>query len=772
MTGPTPPVQLNGNNYKLEGRYNNTNDNNDFIQPDDQFWRWTRVYARTITAAQHLPTAQLLGQATLVEFSPGCTAMISIAELATVVMDDSYCQLLWIMVRTIEKGLRAGGRGRCTFEWTRDMMGEYVDDDRGVDETQDAAKARQEDAQIELQLAERRNAAAGFKFRALGKNRVGPTQSTDSSTTSSNNSNSWKTLDPGTKSKQAAKGKTEDRYKKCFADIGLRQQDDQWFLVSRSGLEDRVFAMLSIWLEAVLGGTEFPVSGPLPFGLSSFDLDSIPVSTLRGCWRKKIVSGRVLVLPDADPEPPKEQDFTTGQPVLSSRIKNQDFLLLTAAALWSLFDNSLQRVPNCFCTFQSAGGDFLQCQGWDDGWLLWHTFSGTCPCQQTDEGCNANNIRIALSETEQGVRLDSRTPCALGWLAKGRDSPNSPIWKTMPVTTRFRREKLVKYKVKEIQALAQLSVPLAVAPQLGGAISFAKQHFTVANSIDSESIIAMERAAAAVVLLFDEKRNIHLTLDGADVIEMCCMQFLREMGCDTEDIKLPPFSHATALMRMQTWYNSVFVSSRKTRFTGDHLVRQATKKVSELLDTAKRVYTEDATLVYWLMEDVLRGGFCQATKPPRFEHTSWHQLASAAPPLILVVGEIHDDFVTLTGARPRHLTLRIQVNNRNRSLLSRGSRFEFRRYFIPEFYTASVPGGILASRETITRWTAQAQLYFQAEVATTANKISFGDAPTEMENTFEVVKQSSSKGVDKEFTFGGCECLCGEKTKKCLHYIQ
>ena len=107
----------------------------------------------------------------------------------------------------------------------------------------------------------------------------------------------------------------------------------------------------------------------------------------------------------------------------------------------------------------------------------------------------------------------------------------------------------MKYPVKEFQALAQLSVPVIVTPQIGGAITFSKQNYQVAHSIDHDSILAMETAAAAAVLIFDEKRRIHLLCNGADIIEILRLQYLRNGGLLGSS--LPDFTHSTPLLRLQ-----------------------------------------------------------------------------------------------------------------------------------------------------------------------------------------------------------------------------
>lgn len=323
----------------------------------------------------------------------------------------------------------------------------------------------------------------------------------------------------------------------------------------------------------------------------------------------------------------------------------------------------------------------------------------------------------------------------------------------MNTTPEFKQKKLPKYEVTEFQAVAQLSVPVAVTPLIGGAVTFSKRHYEIANSIDHESIIAMERAATVVVLIYDERRGVYLTCDGADIIEMCCIQFLREIGYDTS--YLPPFSHATALLRLQTWYSSNFVSVRGTNITGDHLVRQATRKISGLIKTTKEALQRDTTLLYWLLEDILRDNSGQAIKAPQSQHVSWHKLAFAAPPLVFVVGDLDDQFLTLNG--------RWCISNTK-------STHTFRKLFGLSDKN-SVPGGIVGSQEIMKRWFVQAYSYTHAKLVSTTDKVIYGKEPADAEYTYEAYELNKD-----EATFGGSvfsNCICShEERKRCLHYIQ
>jgi hypothetical protein len=758
--------KLVGCNYRLSQDYSLGDYN--FNTP---YRDWIKIHEKTIAALQHLPAAQVLGHATLVRTPSQHTAMVSIAEAATVSMDENYCQLLWVMIQLIEKALRSDGKGHCWYYWQHEISYQehltmYMGLNSGERLGRELAgglvqqlveiKDQQQKIQDELEAVRRQN---NDILRLLTAISQGSHEQGSSSTVVEE-----EVATPSTATKTPTK-----YYTPYSTTLGLRQKGGQWFLCSnKNGVESKAFAVLIDWLEAQLGETSFKASSsslPLPRWINLRDENKSHARSeilaanffkeTGSCWRQKILGGNVLELPiPEDVEGSSELELQKQGLFRDPRLS--DCLILTAAALWSLFDNSLERMPNCQCTFRAAGGDFIQCRRKQGRWFIWHTFSHENVC----EGKNCDgNIRIALAAEEAGQRLHTTSPCALGWFAMGRHSPDSTIWKRLPATAEFKQKTLVKYVVKEFQVQAQLSVPVVVTPQIGCAVTFSKQNYAIANSIDHDSIIAMERAAASVVLIYDESRRLHLTFDGADIIELCCVQFLREIGCNLS--YLPPFSHSSALLRLQTWYCSNFVSIRGTYFTGDHLVRQATRKVSELIEITKTAFKEDTKLLYWLLEDVLRGCSGQALKAPRCQHASWHKLAFAAPPLILVVGELDAQFLTMSGTPLRW------------SASESKSTHIFKKVFrLTGIFDNNVaPGGIAGSQETVRRWFVQGHSYVQSNLITTIDKVIYGDQPTDAEYTHEVNENNNGDKISFNHVFPNCTCTHTE-TQRCLHYIQ
>ena len=737
---------------------------------DGLYRQWIRIHEKTIAALQCLPAEQVLGQATLVRTPTQLTAMVSIAEAASVSMDEEHCQLLWVMVKLIEKSIRSDGKGYQYFRWKHEIsyaehlsrtlgsgrgmgLGEKNHDEplmRVLTELKEL-KEQQKELQHQLEATRKQNDEMLRLLRALaqGSNQHGSPMQIN--------------IEEATRSRTTADKSTQKYYTPFSVPLCARKKDGQWFLnVNNYGNESQAFLFLLDWLEAQLGGTSFKASTAFlqyinigdetNFLERSKDLTAHSLKETSGCWRKKVLRGNVLKIPTVEnakglPGLGLGEHGPFHNPELS------DCLILTAAALWSLFDHSLERMPNCQCTFRAASKDFIQCRSKQDEWFIWHTFSNESLCGGLH--CD-RNIRIALNAEEAGHRIHTTTPCALGWFAMGRHSPNSTIWNTLHTTAKFKKKKLVKYEVKELQALAQLSVPVAVSPLIGGAVTFSKRHYEIANSIDHESIIAMERAAAIVVLIYDERRGIHLICDGADVIEMCCIQFLRDIGYDTS--YLPPFSHSTALLRLQTWYSSNFVSVRGTNITGDHLVRQATRKISGLIKTAKQALERDTTLLYWLLEDILRDSSGQAIKAPQSRHVTWHKLAFAAPPLIFVVGDLDDQFLTLGGTLLRWCTSKNKPNRTFRKLFGLLGK-------------DSVPGGIVGSQEIMKRWFVQAYSYTCTKLVPTTDKVIYGKEPTDAEYTYEALERSKDEATFGDPVFSNCICS-HEERKRCLHYIQ
>lgn len=237
--------------------------------------------------------------------------MISIAEAATVSMDKNYCQLMWVMVQLIERTLKSDGRGYNWYSWKEEVS--Y------------AGHVREN-----LRLDRGEGLAQQF---------------------------------------------VEIKEQQRSTQLGMRKKDGQWLLcTNKSEVESKAFAVLIDWLEAQLGGTSFKASSSFPrcinLGDENKSLARSEILALAanlkkqtsGCWRKKILSGNVLEMPKPEYVEGSSR-LELGEQGSFKNTEMSDCLILTAAALWSLFDNSLERMPNCQCTFRAASKDFIQCRG-------------------------------------------------------------------------------------------------------------------------------------------------------------------------------------------------------------------------------------------------------------------------------------------------------------------------------------------------------------------------------------------------------------------------
>ena len=435
-----------------------------------------------------------------------------------------------------------------------------------------------------------------------------------------------------------------------------------------------------------------------------------------------------------------------------------DVLILTAAALWSLFDNSVQRMPNCQCTFKSEGGDYIQCKRRHGTALLWHIF--------TSEGslCRGlrclENLRVALGPKEDGDRLFTTSLCILGWTAESRTTPGQPIASKFSVTSGFMKGRIIKYEQESIEAQAHLSVPTVVTPQLSFATTFSKRRYKVANSIDEDSITATNLASTSIVLIYCETRGLHLMMYGADLIEGICVELLKKLLCAGH----PEFFHNSTLGRIRTWQNSSFVSATENVIPGEELVRQAAKRINKLIESTNTAAMElNGRLSYWVLEHLLCGHNSQALKAPSNHiHTSWHTVAKKSPPLILVVGEIDARLIS-QDAGPLQWTTKSRKRKRP----------EFVHFIEPFVMRKSLTdaryGAVLGTKETLTRWLHQVGIAFCGRIQETNDRVRYGNGV--FEDTYHVL--GGIEGIGSAIPASiGCITCHHDVGVHCLHYLQ
>ncbi|MCJ1385892.1 hypothetical protein MMC17_009016 [Xylographa soralifera] len=506
------------------------------------------------------------------------------------------------------------------------------------------------------------------------------------------------------------------------------------------------------WLEIIIGRP--PAEGLLQPGkwltalerddwsLSLIDLEDEVTSSQNSCWRRKILRGRgtksIWV--------PTKRSWTR----------------LTAACLWSLFDNSLRRVPCCRCTFISGGGDYLQCKQKSGQWLVWHVLDAT---EKICDGLECqNNVSVFFAATEGGEWLMMTTPCVLDWTAEIRDYAARPIAKCVNISSEMGKRIVAKRQVDSLQAQFSLSAAFPIAPQILGGVTFSKKRYKIANSIDHDSNVAMNIAVAAVVLVFCEKSGIHLIMDGAELLETLCVSLLDQMDCRDYP---SCFASGTAKARVQSWRNSTFLTPYLSVVAGSDLVRQASKLVTSLLESTKNISRDNnGKPVYWTLESLLQQSQEEPLLPPKHNtHVSWHTLASKAPPLILAVGEIDPRLVT---GSDEHLSWLEQCAPLNTTRKD----FEFEW-----FGKSSKPRGrrgLVTNQPLFERWVRHAtRNSFRGQLVITTDMVMHDKIRSCVDCTFRILGEEDHErtNLGENLSFG-CTACSQTSDRQCLHYVQ
>lgn len=264
---------------------------------------------------------------------------------------------------------------------------------------------------------------------------------------------------------------------------------------------------------------------------------------------------------------------------------------------------------------------------------------------------------------------------------------------------------------------AQLSVPFAVTPQIAGAVTFSMRTFKVSNSIDEESQIMLLRSISVPVLIYCERRGLHLLMEGADVVEEIAGQLLRETGY----LGIAEIVGPQAGDRIYKWSNTMFITPSRLSISGRVLLRQSARIVSRLVDGTKTASNETGGKpIYWPLANVLNGGDIVALKSPTsHDHTSWHRLASRHPLLILAVGEINNRLLSESDC---------DITWNPHQPINKFGRI--RRIS----HSVSAHGAIIGSPYLINRWLHNAQGVWNGTLVVTEDETSCG---TESEKTLE-----------------------------------
>ncbi|KAL9607641.1 MAG: hypothetical protein Q9167_007464 [Letrouitia subvulpina] len=663
-----------------------------------------RCHPKTLQAIEKLPAAHVIGQSVLMRLSFGVTTMTTIAEAACATFGSGLAELLWVILQVLERSMRPPNN-------VREKQYFYLWDDEITVHPSQLHTAASEQHQVQL-----------------------------------------------------PREKSQSSHQRYFTSWGsyietARTWDGDWILYSGRSHEDETRLMLD-WIEYALGGWDFErLSRTQYMKIGRLETEkTIPLPTsppiLKDCWRQKITSGNVHILASqpekirSNPESHKEvKDDARDITYMISR-HFPGSLVLTAAALWSLFDNILEENPRCKCTFIVQGGAYLQCREQWKGWLVWHLATGESnPNLCKGDQCHLN-VRVSFSEEQDCVTIQTTKPCILGWNVESRTEPTTPLWDILPVTRSFKRKELTSYNLKELQVQAQLSAPLVVNPLIGGAATFGKTHYGIEESIDSTSLLALEVAAVATVLIYDEFRGVHLLCEGADIIELICMQYLRRLGLQNSD--LPAFNHHTALGRCRTWYSSAFVLRSGNQISGDQLVRQATSIVSQLQNAVEKA--SKVSLPYWLLEEVIRGGLIHPVKRPHAKKASWEALASQSPPLILAVGSIHEPLMSATGQPFSRPAARGHIR-----LLQR--------------FTASESSGVITDLSRMGIWLTRAEFIQNMTLCRTNDTVQFGNDRNDHDFVLQVKDCQTDEKANKSFEELCRVCIDGS-ISNCVHFIR
>ena len=197
----------------------------------------------------------------------------------------------------------------------------------------------------------------------------------------------------------------------------------------------------------------------------------------------------------------------------------------------------------------------------------------------------------------------------------------------------------------------------------GIGVSFRPKRYTLSPSVPEEPL-ATALAAQSVVFVYCETRSVHLALNGADIMEIMCLHRLCELGVrggtETEmhESQQPQiginndntvfgisFVHARAIERLPTWRSSYFTSASGDRISGDSLVRDAGKRIAELITTTKGNMKKP---LYWNLHHLLIGSAISGLDAPiDLVGMSWLNIWKHNPFPIIAVGRINAELIDI-----------------------------------------------------------------------------------------------------------------------------
>jgi len=463
-----------------------------------------------------------------------------------------------------------------------------------------------------------------------------------------------------------------------------------------------------------------------------------------GCWRGKIHSGIVL-------ECKKMEGVTPANSF-------PDCLVLTADALWTLFDNNLRPLANCKCTLESAENEFLSLSQKLDNWFIWHLETNR------SKVCDGKSCKIDLTST----KLHRQSVCILGWPAYIRKSPDYRIAKAIPLSESFTKSVAASVTLESFQCQFTFGWQIGGATLQGGVSGTCKSNrFNISSSSpSSDDTFLMQYVAEAPILIFCEERKIHLAISGADLIEELCIQSLKDCNCDDQEIynsevggKLRPrFVRITADKRLETWRLSRFRSPSGLIIAGDKLVLDACQRISRLIEATKSC----STPVYWPFGNFLTRSKCIGLKAPiNVKEMGWYKLARAYPLSIVAVGSVWDMLLYRTPgvvqwhtAKPSGQWFRFKVKS---------SRPNIRKLPTPV-------GGLVATNKLIFSLLAKAAAVYPATLEDSETQL----AGNPSQPSFRIICRRNDGG-NKAVKCLHCETqsmLPWPQYIDCLHYFQ
>jgi hypothetical protein len=491
-----------------------------------------------------------------------------------------------------------------------------------------------------------------------------------------------------------------------------------------------------------------------------------------GCWRRKIRKGIILscIADDFGAENDNSLSRTPGLPdhsdIAGSDADNsagditgvldryKDCLVLTAGALWSLFGNGLHERPNCCCTFQGESQDFLTFVGKMNGWFVWHVEADESKvCGGGSESSNITKIELRGENA-----LHTSSPCILRWPAEVRTCVDRYLSTQSALTEKFLKKPAISLTPKQLQIGGALGVSKGATAQFSTSLTYQMDHYEIAPQAPFDEEWAEVISQFSTILLYCEKRRLHLAVEGSDLIEILCIHFLPQLGCTD----ILDFRGISASKRMPEWRTSSFTTSDEGRISGKQLVREAGKRLTQFLEKAKEVRGNQP--VYWCFQSLISGSKCSGlAAPASIKSKGWYKLWKARPLLAVAVGCISEDLIS------KDLAANLS-GRKTKGLLSK-----IISKILPNNWGSAIKvikheGGLLADNARIKALLSQASVVYRATIADSKYQTDLGGDLVDLHPVFQILQQTDiKKQVTSEVNCKTCHTM--PSTSCCVHYF-